>query len=210
MLLSSSLAQASVYASIGGALTEGSLRYSQVNSSMTQTVGQINGTGQLGIGYADRWGDFFWGIETGVEFQGFNAEKVTHVNGSNHPGTAILSTRLKDDYYFHFKPGYIVNHAFAFYALIGVLAGEFSYSDVTGDIGNIPGPTYDETRIGYRAGLGMSNLVEDHWEFRFEYTYNGYASIDSTLDDQHSGLPVDYTRSNITLSQLLFGVAYYF
>jgi len=211
-LVFSSSALASIYVNGGGGVTDGTVRYLELGTPQYHSIGEVNGVGQLGIGVDGHWNKLYTALEYGYEWQGFDAGQTATISDTvtGASMTAIQSTNLMHDYYVHAKSGYVYNDTVIAYGLAGVVRGYFNYSDVTGDLGNKPGPEYHTWKTGYRLGVGVSNLVKNHFEWRLEYTFNSYAPIYSVLVDPHGGPNIDYKRTHINLSQVLFGIGYHF
>lgn len=213
LLLSSMLAPlsyADVYAVVGGGVTEGTFEYKLVDTPQVDHLGEINGMGQAGLGLAEHYKDFFGGIEGGFEWQGFDATNTTTVIQTSPYQLlqSVTETSLNHDYYVHIKAGYIIKNAFIVYGLAGVIWGDFTIQDVGSDM-----TVYQReslTQTGYRLGLGVSNRVLNHFEWRLEYTFNSYGDIGSSLFDPISVELLTYSREDIAINQVLLGFGYYF
>jgi opacity protein-like surface antigen len=216
-MIFSSTALASIYVNGGGGVTDTSIRYLELGTPEYHILGQTNGVGQLGIGVDGRWDKLYTGIEWGYEWQGFDSEQTITLTETEGSGSVSVSqfTRLNHDYYVHAKSGYVFNDMIIAYGLAGVVRGQFSFADTTGDLGTKGGLEYNTWKTGYRLGVGVSNVVKNYFEWRFEYTFNSYAPIYSTVISQNGGPAnlgpeVNFKRTHINLSQVLFGIGIHF
>lgn len=216
-MIFSSTALASIYVNGGGGVTEGTIRYLELGTPEYHTLGETNGVGQVGIGVDGRWDKLYTGIEWGYEWQGFDSTQSTTLTevGFSESQTILQYTRLLHDYYVHAKSGYVFNDTIIAYGLAGVIRGQFDYADTTGDLGTKGGLSYSSWKTGYRLGVGVSNVVKNYFEWRLEYTFNSYEPIYSTVISKNGGpsnlgSEINFKRTHINLSQVLFGIGVHF
>lgn len=164
--------------------------------------------GQLNLGYAQTFDNFFAGIELGFEFSDLDLSDITHQIQGPNSITSEIKTSLNNTYYAVIRPGFAVQDKYFFYALGGITQGDFSVTDSVSNNNDNTVEIFnnDDSVTGYRLGLGFTGPLYEHFAWRLEYSYTDYDSFDHEVSDK-DGHTSQFTRDMAT-QQVVLGILF--
>ncbi len=191
------------YLSVGAGLVDEVFNFSQsgsANSSNSNTAlnnqsgdDQFSATGSINAGYRIDVNPYFnLGLEADAIFQSAQGEASnTIVNSSSLTMNSHIQTKLSTSFALLFKPGMVFNNQRTLaYLLIGPQWGEFSSSSYTNLVEVLPASTFavgsvaasesSSYKVGWAAGVGVEEVLNDNFHVGLEYEYVDYGTVYST------------------------------
>ncbi len=173
---------------------------------------QFNNGFLLGVAATAGFNNVDFNNTLNVNDQSFvNDDGDTFFNFST--ASTTLEAELENDFALLFKAGFVVRQNTLFYALVGPRWGNFettlssSYNNNGGafcagpfDCDNgwdstlTDSESNSEYQLGVTAGLGVRQVVSDHFMIGLEYAYTHYGDLDS-LDNENGNLFEDSCNS---------------
>jgi outer membrane immunogenic protein len=155
--------------------------------------------GSLFAGYARQYNGFYLAGEVNgnISSTRFKSENDEFI----HLSFAATKYKINSNYGISVLPGYLYSNTLLFFGRLGYTNGHFK--SITSDVSLA---NVSRNLDGFRAGLGMKQMLNPHWGVRMEYSHIEYSKVHFSALDNGTKTTSIYPQAN----QFEFGIIYNF